>query len=164
MTNQLVSETSLGKFVFQNLDIGGTNTATVAGGTAAQNHWLSMDGFGKICFFLELGTWEAGDSVLTITVQQATTTAGASLKAVTARTHTITDGDLDATTDRVTVEVDVNELDVANGFDCVRVLVAATDNVGTDNISCFALQYQPRYSKSVKDEVEVQLPQDGFGA
>jgi hypothetical protein len=53
-----LGENVLTTLAFVNLDIGGTNTATIAGGTAAQNHWASLTHFGNLTAVLSLGpTW-----------------------------------------------------------------------------------------------------------
>lgn len=172
-TNQLLSETVEPILVFSHLDIGGTNSAAIdTKAAAATNHWVSLANHNRVCFQLFLGPsdgvaasyWTASDDIATITVQQATSSSGAGIKAVSDQTYTITAGDLDALGDVATIEVKSEDLDVANDFRFVRILVAATDNNGVDYVTCVAQLYQPRYSQISKDRIEVQLPQDGYGA
>lgn len=173
-TNQLLSETVEPILVFSHLDIGGTNSAAIdtAPGAAATRHWVSLANHNRVCFQIFLGPtggnaasyWTASDDIATITVQQATDSSGTGVKAVTDQTYTITAGDLDEVGDVATVEIKSEDLDVANDFRFVRVLVAATDNGGVDYVSCVAQLYQPRYSQISRDRIEVKLPQDGYGA
>jgi hypothetical protein len=69
----------------------------------------------------------AGDSVLTVTIQQAKDAVGTGLK--TLKVFTLPDSTLDTAGQSAVFEVQASELDVANDFTHVRVLVAATDNV-----------------------------------
>lgn len=172
-TNQLLSETVEPVLVFVGLDIGGTNTAAIdTKATATANHWVSLANHNRVCFQVFLGPaggvaashWYASDDIATITVQQATNSTGSGIKAVTDMTYTITAGDLDEIGDTATIEIKGEDLDVANDFRFVRLLIAATDNNGVDNVTCVAQLYQPRFSKISKDRIEVQLPQDGYGA
>lgn len=154
---------SLGEHVavsvpFAALDIGATNTAAAAGGTAAANHWVSLQKHGKLTAVLEIGTQTAGDSLLTITVQQATDSAGAGLK--TLKAFTLADGAMDATGDRCVIEVDASKLDVANGFEFARVLVAQTDNTNVDSLTCVYLRSKSRYSEVASSNYTLRLPQD----
>lgn len=174
MSPGLLSEVVEQKLLFAALDIGGTNSAAAAAAlntsSAAAQHWVSLANHHKVMFSVFLGdltkltAWTASDDIATITVQQATTTTGTGIKAVTSQTYTITAGQLEENGDVVYLEVKSEDLDVANDFDCVRVLVAATDNSTTNQVSCVANLYQPRYSKVSRDTIELILPDGGYGA
>lgn len=145
------------------LDIGATDTATIEGGTAAANHWIDMSKFGRALFIGRLGggaaaAWEAGDDLLTITIQQATDSSGTGL--ATVKAFTVTDGDLNAEGDTFTVEVQASELNVASGYTHVRLKAAATDNNGVDELTVVCVQSEPRYSDVAKDSYTKQYPQD----
>lgn len=161
MIPRITSENVLVEFPIVTLDIGGTDTATIEGGTAAENHWTSLTKYGHVLYVAKLGggsaaAWNAGDSVLTVTVQQASSATGTGVKTVKA--FTIADGTLDAENDTFTVDVDSSELDVANGFTHVRLLVAATDNVGVDEITVAAIKSMPRFSN--ENDYTLVLPKD----
>jgi hypothetical protein len=153
-----ISEHLLVDVPIQALDIGGTNTAAAQGGTAVQNHWVSMVNHGKLTIIGIIGTQTAGDSLLTITIQQATSSIGANVKTVKA--FTIADGILDTTGQRFVVEVDASELDTANDFTHLRVLVAMTDNANTDSLTVVYLRSQARFAKLASDAYTLRLPKD----
>ena len=174
MSPGLLSKVVEQRLLFAALDIGGTNSAAAAAAlntsTAAAQHWVSLTNHHKVMFSVFLGdltkqtAWTASDDVATITVQQATTTTGTGIKAVTSQTYTITAGQLEETGDVAYIEVKAEDLDVDNDFTCVRVLVAATDNSTTNQVSCVANLYQPRFSQISDDRIELILPEDGYGA
>ena len=161
MSPNLLSECIEPVFLNANLDIGGTNNAAAfpaSSGAAAAQNWVSLTNHHKVCFILGLGvpgqisTWTASDDIATVTIQQASDSSGTGIKTV--RTHTITAGDLDAQGDIAMFEVSGEELDMANSFNHVRALVAATDNGAFTNINLIAIKYQPKYSKVSRDTIE----------
>jgi len=156
--NESLGENVLISVPFAALDIGGTNSAAAAGGTAAANHWVDMSNHGKLTIYIQVGTQTAGDSVLTITVQQASASDGTGVKTVKA--FTMADGTLDTTGDNLIIEVDAAEMDVANTFTHLRVLLAMTDNANTDAITAVYVRSRPRSSKKSWDNYQVRLPQD----
>lgn len=149
--------------VFSGLDIGGTATDAIATGTAAAHQWTSMTGYGNLLFAGQLGTttetdWTSADDVLTITVQQATDSAGTGVK--TLKAYTVTDGELRTKGQRFCVEVASDEMDRANDFTHLRVKVAATDNVGVDELNGVYIKYNPRYGNTAKDSWTKQYSYD----
>lgn len=162
-TINTLSEHATIDVVFSGLDIGGTSTDAIATGVDAELHWVDMSQYGNLLFVGQLGTateadWTAADDVLTITVQQATSAVGAGAKTV--KEYTITAGALDAKGDKFAVEVQTNELDVANDFRYLRVKVAANDNVGVDELNGVYVRYNPRYNNLCKDQWALQLSYD----
>jgi len=136
--------------------------------TAANNgDYVTMKNYNKcaIIFYKAIGT--AGDDP-TITVQQATTVAGGSVKALNFTTIKVKQGaDLaavaqftnttqvaantytDATSAELAaiwvIEFDASELDVAGGFDCLRATVA--DIGGNPQLGCLLyILSSPRYA------------------
>ncbi len=156
------------QFLCVGAEISNDDSANATGGNAFG--WVSMANHHKVVFAIGLGgkagpgsSWYSTDDVATITVQQATSSAGAGLKAVAGRTHAITEGVLDAQNDVAYVAVAAEELDVDGGFTHVRVKVAVTDNGGTDHCNIAAILYQPRFSQISRDRIEYNVPDDGFG-
>jgi hypothetical protein len=117
-----------------------------------------MSKHGKLTIYLQVGAQTAGDSVLTITVQQATSGLGAGLK--TLKAWTMADGTLDTAGENLIIEIDAAELDVANGFTHLRVLCAMTDNANTDSLSCAYVRSKPVSGKLNWANYNVRLPQD----
>lgn len=174
MSPNLLSEVVEPKLLFADLDLGGTNSATKAAtlntSTANAQHWTSLANHHKVLFTVFLGdltkltAWTASDDIATITVEQASTSTGTGIKAVTSQTYTITAGVLEENGDVAQIEVKQEDLDVSNGFYFVRVKVAVTDNSTTNSVTCVAQLYQPRYSKVSRDNIEILLPDAGYGA
>ena len=84
--------------------------------------WVTLRDYHRAWLVLNVGEMQAGAS-LDAGIQQATTTAGAGAKAITGKTITqLTqaggDGD-----DIICIELQTEELDVSNNFDCVRFYV-----------------------------------------
>jgi hypothetical protein len=149
--------------VFSGLDIGNTSTDAIATGTDAELHWTDMTYYGNLLFVGQLGTatesdWTAGDDVLTITVQQATSSIGAG--AATVEAYTVTAGDLDAKGNRFAIEVPADKLNRASGMTHMRVKVAATDNTGVIELNGVYVKYNARFSDRAKDSWTKQFPYD----
>jgi len=88
--------------------------------------WVSLRDYHRAWLVLNVGDMAAG-ATLDAGLQQATTTAGAGAKAITGKTITqLTqaggDGD-----DLVCIELQTEELDVSNNFDCVRFYVTVAN-------------------------------------
>lgn len=84
--------------------------------------WVSLATYHRAVLVLNVGDMAVG-ATLDVSIRQATTTAGAGAKAITAKSITqLTqaggDGD-----DLVCIELRTEELDVPNAFDCVSVRV-----------------------------------------
>lgn len=113
--------------------------------------YVSMKNYNHIQIKILTGAWAAGTAA--VTVKQATAVAGTSAKAlgfswmwtdeaadgtlvktaVTANTF-----DLDTASKQYIIEIDVTTLDVANGFDCLSVLVASPGA----NADLYSIGYQ----------------------
>jgi hypothetical protein len=120
-------------------DIGGTNTATA---------YVSMKGFSKATLYAEVGTWDSGDDVDTLKIQQATDSSGTSVKDLTTSAsggNYDSDSPLDADGDFAYIEINAEDLDTDNGFTHIRGYVAEAGNSGTDNITLVLLRYGAKY-------------------
>jgi len=120
---------------FKETDIGGTNTA----GSDDTVQWQSMIGVKRAWCIVRLSAWDAGDDLDTAKIQQATSSAGAGIKDLTASSATgdyDTDTPIDADGDCIRFDVKPSDLDIANGFNHVRFYGAETGNTGVDLIAC----------------------------
>lgn len=141
--------------------------------TNADGDWVSLKGYGKvgILFVKEAGT--AGDDP-TLTLQQASDVAGTGVKvlnaidtywikqAATSLASTGTFTKTTQTADEQIVfnatsaeqsliayfEIDAEDLDVDNGFDCIRVNVALAANGGPQWGTCLYFLMDPRYPQA----------------
>jgi hypothetical protein len=138
--------------------------------TGANNgDWVSLKNYGHCAIVVFKGAGTAGDDPV-ITVRQATDVAGTSAKALNftrvdkkvgtqtgigtftvasqaaANTHTDTDS---AEAEGVfVVEFDADELDIANGFDCVQVQIPDTGTNAQIGCALYLLS-SPRYGQRV---------------
>ena len=102
----------------------------VADGTyPGSSAYVDVQKFGRIAFYIEVGVTD--DSAVAVKVVQATAVAGTGSKDVTgaAITSTLLAGTNDGKW--AVIEVEVNHLDIANGFRYVAVTVAATGGAST---------------------------------
>lgn len=128
-------------FPFTENDIQGDDTDN--GGTS--NHWVSMVGYETFMCLVELGTFNATDSVDTLKLQQATSSAGAGAKNLInpgAQSTLGSDGDT------AKLEVHVSDMDVEGGFTHVRVLVGEASGTGADNVSAVYIRGNPMHAKA----------------
>jgi len=145
MTRKLSDSLSV-TFPFMQTDIGGTNTS----GSDDTLHWVSMEEFQSFLCLLELGTWNAADDLDTCKLEQATDSAGSGKKDLTTSAsggNYDTDAPVDAITNKVILECQADDLDVANGFTHVRVYAAEAGNTGVDNVSAVYVRANARYAK-----------------
>ena len=143
MANGQISANNNITMPFTEVDIGGTDTD----GGATTGHWVSMEGYETFMAFIELGTFNAADIVDTLKLQQATSSAGAGVKDLLdagAQSTLGTDGD------NAKLEVRASDLDIANDFNFVRVLVGENDNGGVDNVSAVYIRGNPTYAVANK--------------
>ena len=105
-------------------------------GTTSNSSWLSMQDYGKAVFFIDVG---ATDTTVDATVYQATDSSGTGAKAVSNASIT----QIGATDDNrlVSIEVDVNGLDIANGFDHVQLRITVGSGTTGANLAAWALRY-----------------------
>src|ERR1022692_3257485 len=119
----------------------------VGGGSPPQSYssltnvaqYLSMKLYGRVVFRIDTGAWAAGTAA--VTLAQATAVAGTGTKALAFAemwVNTVAAPDtftqtavvantfvLDTAALTYLIEVDANQLDNANSFDCVAVIVAS---------------------------------------
>jgi hypothetical protein len=141
--------------------------------TDQSGDYISLKGYGKvgILFVKEAGT--AGDDP-TLTLQQATDVSGGGVKVLNAidrywikqaATSLVSTGAFTLTTQTADeqiafnatsaeeclicyFEVDAEDLDVDNGFDCIRVNVALAASGGAQWGSCLYFLLDPRYPQA----------------
>lgn len=98
-----------------------------------------------------------GDKISRVRVLQATASDGTGAKEISGRTYDPTT--VDAAGETLRVEVNADELDMANGYAYVNVEV--TSGGGTSSTtSCFMLRTQPRYAMMTRSAYTVRLPED----
>jgi hypothetical protein len=105
--------------------------------------YVSLANYHRAVFYLNVGDIAAGGGI-DARVLQATTTAGASAKAVSAKSITrLTQagGDSDSI---VAIELQTEELDVSNGFDCVALEITVISAAAELAYTIFGIV--PRYA------------------
>jgi hypothetical protein len=141
MSMRLSEHASIDMMVEQ--DIGGTNASNDGG-------YLSMKNYARALFYVELGTWNAGDDLDECRIQQATDSSGTSVKDLTSDAsggNYDTDNPIDADGDFVIVEIRGEDMDVDSGFDYIRGYVAEAGNSGVDNVMGVLIRYGYAYPK-----------------
>jgi len=90
----------------------------------------------------------ASGSVVTLTLYQASTTAGAGSKTVTSASTSVTST---ATTDTgvLTVQVRGAELDMGSGFKYVGAIASTNNASGTEQVQLWHVQGRARYPQAV---------------
>lgn len=128
-------------------------------GAGADGDWVSLKGYSHATIIIQQGAWAGGTPA--VTVQQATTVAGGSAKALSFANYwagtALTDDNYAKTTvssDTYNlanaangvniIEIDSSALDVDGGFDCIRVRVASP-GANADLISCLYHLHGTRY-------------------
>lgn len=137
---------------FQDMKMALALMTTDIGGTNATSAYFDIKGYGAITFIIQLGdqagaNWDATatDDLTECYLKQATSTAGASAKAITgAEINT----DLDAVGEIGALTVRANALDIANGFDCVGCYVSENGNTAVDYVTIWALLHEAQYHYS----------------
>lgn len=122
-------------------DIGGTNAAT---------DWVPMADFERVYAKVIIGSWNATDDLDECRLEQATDASGTSAKDLTTDASAgnyDTANPVDADGDTVVLEAKAEDLDVANGFNHVRLYVAEGGNTGTDNVTGVLVRYGARYKR-----------------
>ena len=132
-------------------------------GVAVDGDWLSLKNYRRLQIILQQGAWAGGTPA--VTLEQATDVAGAGAKALsfTERWHqvgltgteftkaTVTSDTFNlpntANTTNILV-INAEDLDVAGGFDCVRVRVASP-GANADLLSVEYILTEPRYASAV---------------
>lgn len=128
-------------------------------GAAVTGDYVSLRDYGKLVITICQGAWAGGTPA--VTLKQATDVAGTSEKALsfswrwtkvaltgTTFTKTAVSSDtfnLPAVANTINViEVDATDLDVANGFDCVRLAIASP-GANADLVCVHYLLAAPRF-------------------
>ena len=121
--------------------------------------YVSMKNYGHLTIIITTGAWAAGTAA--VTLAQATAIAGTGTKALAMAYYwlgTLTDDalvktavtsdtfNLSAASKLVVIEVDAEDLDVDNGFDCVTLEVASP-GANADFYNVVYVLSQPRYSQ-----------------
>lgn len=138
-------------------------------GAAVTGDYYSLKNYNHVTFIIMQGAWAGGTPA--VTLKQATDVAGTGEKALsfsrywvktgltgTTYTETAVSSDtfnLAATANRITViEVDAATLDVANGFDCVRIGIASP-GANADLICVCAILGGARYPQALMSDAKV---------
>lgn len=133
-------------------------------GAAVTGVWVSVKNYGHVTMVVQCGVMNASAAGVTCTVQQASAVDGTGAKALiggisnywqngisgdmyTNTATTINGFELTAASDQITyiIEFDTSAIDVANGFDCVR-LVGDTASAHSQILSGFYILSKPRYT------------------
>ena len=120
------------------------------GGTSLSTGWVSMENFDRATLYAEIGTWDSGDDLATLKIQQATDSSGTGVKDLTTSASSgnyNTDEPLDADGDFVIIEARAEDLDADNEFDFIRLYVAEGGNTGTDNVTGVVVRFGYAYPK-----------------
>jgi hypothetical protein len=113
--------------------------------TTVQNGaWVSIANYERLFALLDVGVI-ATNGTLNFKLQQATDTSGTGAKDITGKTITqLTEAGADSNKN-VGIELRGEELDVSNGFDCVRMVM--TPAVAAALCACFLFGTVPNYEK-----------------
>lgn len=121
------------------------------GGTSATSSWVSMEEFERIFAYVEIGTWNATDDLDECRLEQATDSSGTGAKDLTTDAsggNYDTANPVDADGNFVILEALSADLDIANGFNHVRLYLGEGGNTGTDNVTAFLIRYGARNKKA----------------
>lgn len=146
-------------FVEQNKLIGASAPADMSG-TAMTAKYVSMKNYGHLTVVIKTGAWAGGTAAVTMTESvdvSASSTQALNLDyqwtgtvASGALTKTAVTSDtfnLAAANSFYVIELDADELDVDDGFDCVTVAIASP-GVNSDFYSVDYILSEPRYAGS----------------
>jgi len=144
------------------------NALTIASPSTSTPAYVSMKGFRKCAVLLSIKPASGANSAMAITMHQATAIAGTNVKAlaftkmysnvdtgaadamaavaVTSNTFTTSSGTANKLYHYL-IDIDVEQLDRANGFDCLRVGVADPTNATLAFCATYFL-YGARYASS----------------
>lgn len=130
-------------------------------GTANTVKWANLKGYGRMAILIQTGAWAGGTAA--VTLNQATSTAGAGSKALAFTSVYINTGaapdtftktavssntfNLDTANLLYWIEVVDSDLDTANGFNCVDVAIASP-GANADFYGVIYLMGTARYPQS----------------
>lgn len=120
------------------------------GATNAQTDYKSVQNFARVMAWCVLGTWNSSDDLDECRLQQATSTAGGSVKDLTTDAsggNYDTDNPIDADGDFVIIEARSEDFDIDSLFNVVRFYCAEGGDSGTDNIAAVMVLYGYAYPK-----------------
>lgn len=120
------------------------------GGTSLSTGWVSMENFDRATLYAEIGTWDSGDDLDTLKIQQATDSSGTGVKDLTTSASSgnyNTDEPLDADGDFAYLEVRAEDMDADNSFTHIRGTSAEAGNSGVDNVTLVLLRYGAKHGK-----------------
>ncbi len=143
-SNQLSEELAI-SIPFHGLDIGATNTAAIAGGTAAENHWVTMAGYERFLCLFYCAVIDSSDDLTALILQQATDTSGSGVKTLLSIADSTV---IDTAGEFGILEIHASKLDVQNSFDAVRVLGSQTGNSGASSYTAVYIRSSAMHQKS----------------
>lgn len=129
-------------------------------GAAMADKYVSLKNYKRLTILIQTGAWAAGTAA--VTLKQATAVAGTSTKALgfakqfndETTSGTLVETAVTSNTFNIgtanklyVIEVDVESLDVQNGFDCVTAAIASPGA----NADFYGVQYvlsEPRFAQS----------------
>lgn len=130
-------------------------------GAGFNGDWVDLKTFRKVAVVLLTGAWAGGTAA--VTLEQATDVAGTSGKALSFAYQYVSTGltsdsptktavtsntfNLSAANKLHVIEVLASDLDIANGFDCLRVVVASPGS-NADLAAALYVLYQGGYGGS----------------
>ena len=138
-------------------------------GAAQAGDYYSLANYQHLTLIIQQGAWAGGTPA--VTLKQATDVAGTSEKALsfnkrwtqvaltgTGYTQTAVVSDtfnLPAVANTTNIlEIDAQDLDASNGFDCVRLAIASP-GANADLISVTAILSQPRFAQASMPDAKV---------
>lgn len=135
-------------------------------GAAQTGQCVSMKNYEKIGFLIQAGAWAGGASAFTL--EQCTAVAGTGAKAQAFTKYwkksdtgewaeqvaTSNTFDVDTANYSYYVEIKASEMDVANGFDCIRAKLASP-GANNDFVSVLYALLNPRYGQAALPDPKV---------
>jgi hypothetical protein len=122
--------------------------------TNVESIWVDMAEYDRIYAEVrcDASTWNGSDGLTTLKLQQATSSAGAGAKDLTTSgaglNYNTTNDTLTAALSTAIIEARAADMDVANGFNYVRLYAASTGNTGADNLFGVLIRYNVAHRRS----------------
>ena len=123
-------------------------SGTDVGGTTASTAYRSVKNFARVCTYIELGTWNAGDDLDHARQEAAQDTSGTGSAEFTTDASGgdyDTDSPVDADGDFVIIETRSEQLDVEGSDVTIRTTVGEDGNSGTDDVMAVQVAYGAAY-------------------
>jgi hypothetical protein len=131
-----------------------TDSITANSGSSAV--FTDMAKWKHVAYLISLNAVN-GDTITNITIEQATSAAGANRKVVAGYCFAPTT--LNVAGETACVELNAESLDMANGFRFVNVRVSSGGGTSS-TVNIVEILSQPRYSYASRSGYTVRLPQD----